>query len=105
MHYDFDKIIIIIFLFNIYFRKIVIYDTSPNVFKEFLHYLYGNGVSQTCISNQDALSELMLLADRYEVDELKKITEFILITGVDDDSAIFLLSISDQINAGKLNKT
>ncbi|XP_026477244.1 uncharacterized protein LOC113383213 [Ctenocephalides felis] len=86
-------------------RKIVIYDTSPNVFKEFLHYLYGNGVSQTCISNQDALSELMLLADRYEVDELKKITEFILITGVDDDSAIFLLSISDQINAEALKAT
>lgn len=52
------------------------------------------------MSNQDALSELMLLADRYEVDELKKIAEFLLISGVDDDSAIYLLSISDQINAG-----
>ncbi|KFM67590.1 hypothetical protein X975_00357, partial [Stegodyphus mimosarum] len=44
----------------------------------------------------------MQLSDRYEVDSLKQISEEALKNLIDDDSALFLLSIADQFNARAL---
>lgn len=49
-------------------RKITIFDTSPVIFRRFLLYLYGAPIDKT---NVESICELMLLADRYSVDNLK----------------------------------
>lgn len=51
------------------FRKITIYDTSPQIFRRFLLYLYGAPVDKNV--GLESICELMLLADRYSVDSLK----------------------------------
>lgn len=50
-------------------RKITIYDTSPQIFRRFLLYLYGAPVDKNV--GLESICELMLLADRYSVDSLK----------------------------------
>lgn len=55
-------------MFN-YFRKIVISDTSPVIFRRLLLYLYGAPIDRTVGAEQ--ICELMLLADRYSIDDLK----------------------------------
>jgi hypothetical protein len=47
----------------------------------------------------DQLTDLMLLADRYELDNLKQACEHALRTHIDDESALYLLSMADQFNA------
>lgn len=50
----------------------------------------------------DQICELLLLADRYSVDNLKDICENTLITSIDSESVIYLLGISDRFNAAIL---
>lgn len=50
-------------------RKIVIHDISPMIFKRLLLYLYGAPIDKTVGPEQ--ICELMVLADRYSIDELK----------------------------------
>lgn len=50
----------------------------------------------------DQLCELMLLADRYSVDNLKDICENTLMASIDGDSVIYLLGIADRFNAATL---
>ncbi|XP_054724628.1 uncharacterized protein LOC129234620 [Uloborus diversus] len=82
-------------------KKIIIHDTSPNLFRIFLEYLYGSQVDTGQLSTEQ-LADLMQLSDRYEVDSLKQISEGALKTHIDEDSALFLLSIADQFNAKEL---
>ncbi|XP_058127518.1 uncharacterized protein LOC131291239 [Anopheles ziemanni] len=81
-------------------RKIIIYDTSPVIFRRLLLYLYGAPVDKSV--GVDQLCELMLLADRYSVDNLKAICEETLVASIDSDSVICLYGISDRFNAGTL---
>ncbi|XP_055601427.1 uncharacterized protein LOC129750379 [Uranotaenia lowii] len=81
-------------------RKIVIHDTSPVIFRRLLLYLYGAPVDKSV--GVDQICELMLLADRYSVDNLKDICENTLIASIDSDSIIYLLGISDRFNATTL---
>uniref|UniRef100_A0A182N0W2 BTB domain-containing protein n=1 Tax=Anopheles dirus TaxID=7168 RepID=A0A182N0W2_9DIPT len=78
-------------------RKIIIYDTSPVIFRRLLLYLYGAPVDKSV--GVDQLCELMLLADRYSVDNLKAICEQTLVAAIDTDSVICLYGISDRFNA------
>lgn len=82
------------------FRKIVIHDTSPVIFRRLLLYLYGAPVDKSV--GVDQLCELMLLADRYSVDNLKDICENTLMASIDGDSVIYLLGIADRFNAATL---
>ncbi|XP_035231149.1 uncharacterized protein LOC118203015, partial [Stegodyphus dumicola] len=82
-------------------KKIVIHDTTPELFLMFLEYLYGGQVDTGQLSTEQ-LADLMQLSDRYEVDSLKQISEEALKNLIDDDSALFLLSIADQFNARAL---
>ncbi|XP_053699216.1 uncharacterized protein LOC128746197 [Sabethes cyaneus] len=81
-------------------RKIVIHDTSPVIFRRLLLYLYGAPVDKSV--GVDQICELMLLADRYSVDNLKDICENTLVALIDGESVIYLLGISDRFNASTL---
>lgn len=81
-------------------RKIVVQDTSPVIFRRFLLYLYGAPIDKTV--GADQICELMLLGDRYSLDELKDICEQILKAQIDEESVICLLSIADRFNAHTL---
>ncbi|XP_050099037.1 uncharacterized protein LOC126579612 isoform X2 [Anopheles aquasalis] len=81
-------------------RKIAIYDTSPVIFRRLLLYLYGAPVDKSV--GVDQLCELMLLADRYSVDNLKAICEETLVATIDGESVIYLYGISDRFNAAAL---
>ncbi|XP_017872975.1 PREDICTED: uncharacterized protein LOC108620584 [Drosophila arizonae] len=50
-------------------RKVVITDTSPVIFRRLLLYIYGAPIDRTV--GADQICELMLLADRYSIDNLK----------------------------------
>lgn len=78
-------------------RKIIVQDTSPVIFRRFLLYLYGAPIDRTVPADQ--ICELMLLGDRYSLDELKDICEQVLKAQIDEESVIFLLSIADRFNA------
>lgn len=81
-------------------RKIVVQDTSPVIFRRFLLYIYGAPIDKTVSADQ--ICELMLLGDRYSLDELKDICEQILKAQIDEESVICLLSIADRFNAHTL---
>jgi BTB/POZ domain. len=82
----------------LFFRKIVIHDTSPFLFSTFLNYLYS-GQLETKELSVDQLADLMLLSDRYEVDSLKQACEQGLKRHIDEDSVLYFLSMGDQFNA------
>ena len=50
----------------------------------------------------ELLSELLLLADRYELDSLKGVCENALEALIEKESALTLFSIADHFNAAKL---
>lgn len=81
-------------------RKITIHDTSPVIFRRLLLYLYGAPIDRKVDVEQ--LCELMLLADRYSVDELKDICEMTLVSLIDDESVVCLLGIADRFNTSSL---
>ena len=51
------------------------------------------------------LADLLLLADRYEVDDLKSCCEEALIMKVDNNSCFALLVLADQFQAGRLRRS
>ncbi|CAN8008051.1 unnamed protein product [Ixodes pacificus] len=85
-------------------RKIVVHDTHPEVFRLFLEYLYRGCLDSRTLATEQ-LVELMQLGDRYEVDMLKQISEDALRDHLDEDSALFLLNLADQLNARNLRNS
>lgn len=93
-------------------RKVVITDTSPVIFRRLLLYIYGAPIDRTV--GADQICELMLLADRYSIDNLKvgwpgfyiyiyilffffkEICESTLNSLINEDSVVFLLGIADR---------
>ncbi|KRG07797.1 uncharacterized protein Dmoj_GI14159, isoform D [Drosophila mojavensis] len=75
-------------------RKVVITDTSPVIFRRLLLYIYGAPIDRTV--GADQICELMLLADRYSIDNLKEICESTLNSLIDEDSVVVLLGIADR---------
>lgn len=65
---------------NFISRRIEVHDVNSTIFNHFLRFVYGGSVEANDFSI-DTLSELLLLADRYEMDSLKvrKINDMILI--------------------------
>ena len=87
-------------------RRIVLHDVALPVFQSFLHFLYA-GLYRLDLSQESAnmLADLLLLADRYEVDQLKDCCEEALLAKVDSDSCFALLALADQFQAGALRRT
>ncbi|CAG7666507.1 unnamed protein product [Allacma fusca] len=84
-------------------KRIVIHDCSVAVFQQFLRYVY-TGQFGTDVS--EYLSELIALADRYEIDGLKSSCEQELaLRHLDENSVIYLLSMADQFNARSLRRS
>lgn len=101
-------------------RKVVITDTSPVIFRRLLLYLYGAPIDRTVGAEQ--VCELMLLADRYSIDDLKvcsielllsskflivlfrfqELCESTLYSLIDEDSVVCLLGIADRYMATAL---
>jgi len=84
-------------------RKIILHDCSRAAFAIFLQFLYS-ALHQLDLSNHsiDLLTELLLLADRYEVDDLKLGCEDALCGKIDEESVLCLLGFADQFQAGRL---
>ncbi|XP_039959396.1 uncharacterized protein LOC126760014 isoform X1 [Bactrocera neohumeralis] len=81
-------------------RKIVITDTSPVIFRRLLLYIYGAPIDKTVGAEQ--ICELMLLADRYSICDLKELCENTLNSLVDEESVLCLLGIADRYMATAL---
>ncbi|KAH8420506.1 hypothetical protein KR009_011057 [Drosophila setifemur] len=81
-------------------RKVIITDTSPVIFRRLLLYLYGAPIDRTVGAEQ--VCELMLLADRYSIDDLKELCENTLYALIDEDSVVCLLGIADRYMATAL---
>ena len=64
--------------------------------------MYSGELDDSDMESSDSLSELLLLADRYEMDSLKELCEGELVGRVDHESALTLISIADHFNASKL---
>ncbi|CAN8003004.1 unnamed protein product, partial [Ixodes hexagonus] len=84
--------------------KSMVHDTHPEVFRLFLEYLYRGCLDSRTLATEQ-LVELMQLGDRYEVDMLKQISEDALRDHLDEDSALFLLNLADQLNARNLRNS
>lgn len=71
-------------------------DISIETFDEFLHFIYTGS-----LRNEDyPVVELMIVADRYEVQDLLKVCELKLLNSIDSDNAesIFRLASTIQCN-------
>ena len=84
------------------FRRVEVHDTTPSLFHSFLRFVYSGKLDDSDMDSSDSLSELLLLADRYEMDSLKELCEGELVGRVDFESALTLISIADHFNASKL---
>uniref|UniRef100_A0A0A1WFP9 BTB/POZ and MATH domain-containing protein 4 n=1 Tax=Zeugodacus cucurbitae TaxID=28588 RepID=A0A0A1WFP9_ZEUCU len=81
-------------------RKIVITDTSPVIFRRLLLYIYGAPIDKTVGAEQ--ICELMLLADRFSICDLKELCENTLNSLIDEESVLCLLGIADHYMATAL---
>jgi len=87
-------------------KRIVLHDCHLAVFQCFLQFLYSGLYNIDLAQEQPQfLAELLVLADRYEVDELKKVCEEALIFKVDNNCCFALLVLADQFQTGKLRRT
>ncbi|XP_063445642.1 uncharacterized protein LOC134725615 [Mytilus trossulus] len=84
-------------------KKITIHDTNPEVFNLFLEFVYGGNLD-TSHSTPEQLTELLTLADRYEVDTLKSVCEHALGKHVNNETALYLFSMADQLQAKALKE-
>ncbi|KAK3089222.1 hypothetical protein FSP39_001872 [Pinctada imbricata] len=84
-------------------KKISIHDTNPEVFSLFLEYLYGGQLNVKDLTT-DHLSELLSLADRYEVAGLQEVCEMSLKSHIDKETAVYLFSLADQVQSKSLKE-
>lgn len=77
------------------------HDTNPDMFRMFLQYLYSGQLDTSDISTEQ-LADMLTLADRYEMDSLKSLCECSLKHHLDEDSALFLFGLADQLHCKTL---
>ena len=86
-------------------KKIALHDCNLQVFKYFLQFLYsGLFKIELSLEPPQFLADLFLMADRYEVDDLKTCCEESLTGKVDTNSCFALLALADQFQAAKLRR-
>ncbi|XP_041473514.1 uncharacterized protein LOC121422492 [Lytechinus variegatus] len=79
-------------------KKIEVHDTDPDLFKQFLVFLYSGQINTSELT-MDQVADMMSLSDRYEVDTLKHVCEASLKTKLNEDTVLYLLGLSDQFHA------
>ncbi|CRK97102.1 CLUMA_CG010456, isoform A [Clunio marinus] len=77
----------------------VISDVSAEVFGEMLHFLY-----KSKINNLEYAEDLLAIADRYQIDDLKAPLEFHLFLKLDDDNADRFFQLADRHNCSEAFK-
>ena len=86
-------------------KKIALHDCNLEVFQYFLQFLYsGLYKIELSLEPPQLLADLFLMADRYEVDDLKTCCEESLTGKVDTNSCFALLALADQFQAAKLRR-
>ncbi|XP_041365007.1 uncharacterized protein LOC121380244 [Gigantopelta aegis] len=84
-------------------KKITVHDTNPELFQLFLEYLYSGHLETSELSTEQ-LADMMTLCDRYETDSVKSLCEHALKDHVDDETALYLLSLTDQLHCKTLRE-
>lgn len=84
-------------------KKIEVHDTDPDLFNQFLVFLYSGQIN-TAEMSTDQITDMLSLGDRFEVDTLKHVCEAALKARLDEDSVLFLLSLADQFHATTLRE-
>ncbi|CAH0555390.1 unnamed protein product [Brassicogethes aeneus] len=79
-------------------KRIFVHDSNPTIFKMFLKYLYMDKINFSSL-NSDQRIDVLVLADRYEVDSLKQTTEYILQSSIELDVVLSMTRLADQFNA------
>ncbi|XP_046382195.1 uncharacterized protein LOC124153093 [Haliotis rufescens] len=85
-------------------KKITVHDTNPELFQLFLEYLYSGQLETNELSTEQ-LADMTTLCDRYEMDSLKSVCEHALKHHIDDETALYLLSLADQLHCKFLRET
>jgi len=83
-------------------RIFYIKDCLPDTFMKFLRYLYVGYLNEIEYFSVENLVDLMTLADRYEVDELRETCETHLIPKITEDNIKYLESFANNVIAKKL---
>lgn len=77
-----------------------IHDTSYDVLKHFIHFLYTAEVE--VLLDEQLARDLLVLAEKYQVEYLKAFCEKFIISKVNDDNALEYYAFADQHNAKQL---
>ncbi|KAK4022489.1 uncharacterized protein LOC116919472 [Daphnia magna] len=85
-------------------RKITLPDCSAQLLSLFLRFLYGDHLDQTAISNEQ-LIELLIMADRFEVEQLSSGCQTVLTSRLDNSNVLCMLAIADQWSATQLQES
>lgn len=76
-------------------------DCDPDVFKEFLYYLYNGRIAGVC---QDNVCALYILADKYDVKQLKERCITVMNCGISVDNFCDMLSLALKYQETELLK-
>lgn len=76
-------------------------DCSAQLLSLFLRFLYGDHIDQTTLSNEQ-LIELLIMADRFEVEQLSAGCQTVLTSRLDNSNVLCMLAIADQWSATQL---
>ena len=82
--------------------RVEITDIEANVFEQMLNFIYTGAVPSL---NQQTAEELLVAADKYQLDELKLFCESYLCTQLSVASAPNLFLLAEGINAPKLQES
>jgi leucine-zipper-like transcriptional regulator 1 len=84
--------------------EVEIRDMSPHVFRAVLEYLYTDEVDLGFAPGIDLLVDVLVAADRFGIDRLKRICEFSIFEVICTDNACAILRIADMHNSPGLRK-
>ena len=90
-------------MITLYFlcRKITLPDCSAHLLSLFLRYLYGDHIDPLKQSNEQ-LIELLIMADRFEVEQLSISCQTVLTSRLDNSNVLCMLAVADQWTATQL---
>ena len=82
-------------------RRIEVSDTEEDTFRKFLNFLYGGNIALEALE-VDEVTELLVVADRYEVETLRSLCETELLNRLGSTNVFTLLVMADQYSVTSL---
>ncbi|XP_006659949.1 BTB/POZ and MATH domain-containing protein 2-like [Oryza brachyantha] len=88
-------------------KQIAVHDMQPVVFRELLHFMYTDSISLSTDSldrgdKTEMIKNLLVAADRYAVDKLKKICEDSLCECLNVENVVSMFAMADQHSCYRL---